>query len=390
MLLWGGGITVTYSLVGGMRSVAFTDFLQFTALVIVLAIMANKIITMLGGVEQVFTQAYAQRPSHFDLGFFAKRLHWGVFALVANVICWGIFGGLLSLPNVQRMLMANNQAAAKQVFFSTAALLPVLYAIFSFIGLGALVLYPALPRVQVIPKLVASLFSGAAQGGGIGLLAVLMSTVDSFLHSAAVGLVADLLYPGGTSPAEEVKRLRAVQLASLGLGVFGIAIAATSSASLYLNYFSWVLFSFVAIPFLGGTLGLKAHPKDLWLAVGVALVAEISGLIFYYDYRADWWYGSYVHTVWFFALVANALTYFSSHYLRNSGFVWVDQKGAPAPPWRLTFAAFTHWLSSFLPTPANAKTFAKTTIFANQKGYTLAFFLCLNYLVPLFMSTRTC
>ena len=256
----------------------------------------------------------------------------GGTSIILAAIFWGAFGSMLSAPNVQRMLMAKEEPRIRAMLLGGAAMTPVLFGLFTIIGMGALAYYPGLQRAAVLPTLLQGFANNGLLRGMflVGILAVLMSTIDSFLHSASVTVVGDLIYTQQSFEEDNTQHLRAVQLTAILLGLVALYMASTGQQSLYLNYGSWLLFSFFVPPLLGGLMGLETKNKDLWRALLAALVVEAVGLGINWEGRADWWYGHYLHSVWFAAILANLLVYLASHYLRNGAFVCRAQTPADA------------------------------------------------------------
>ena len=385
-----GGAIIIYSTAGGMRAVAVTDLLQLIALIVTTSLLAYKVTALNSGIGPLLAKIKAHHAPQLDLSGYLRGLHFGGFSLILVIFFWSIFGYLMPPPQLQRMLISKDQEGIRHMFFSAAVFTPVLFCAFIVIGLGILVLHPGLARGQVIPTLLTTLFSNILARGTvtIGTMAVVMSTMDSFLHSAAVTLVSDILFPKKNFDKSETKHLRLIQGVAFFLGIGALLVASIWETSLYLTYAGVMLFSFCLLPLIGGLVGLKTSRRDFWIAFAAAFLVEGIGLLIMTQLDRELWYSGVKDTVWLFAILTNILTYFASHYLRNGGIVWGDNSGQAASPWKPSWGSFQGWLASFLPTPANARTFVKYTIFSNQEGYVLSFFLCLNYLVPFFMSTR--
>ena len=225
--------------------------------------------------------------------------------------------------------MAKDQQTVRRMFFNGVLVTPLLYAALIFIGFGALLLYPGLQRDQVVPTPLQGLFRGATQGIVlVGLLAVLMSTIDSFLHSMSVTIVIDFFALHQKPATTQLKNLYKTQLIGLLGGIFSLYVASVWQANLYLYYVAQVLFSLFLIPFLIGVMGIQTHARDFWVALVCALLAMGVGFGLHIQQWRTWWYSHYMNTIWLLGITTYLATYFLSHYLRNGRLLWLNPKSS--------------------------------------------------------------
>lgn len=86
---------------------------------------------------------------------------------------------------MQRMLMARNKQQIANMFYTGIAFEPPFRLTILLIGLAAVVSYPGISASEALPHVVHKLLPVGVKGlAVIGLLAVIMSTADSFLNSA--------------------------------------------------------------------------------------------------------------------------------------------------------------------------------------------------------------
>ena len=370
--IWvGGGLITCYAALGGMRAVAFTDFFQFIALVVMLSVLTHVTLYHAGGLKTVLATWSTQYPAKIKFG-----AHLFTFSSLSSTIFRGVFCSVLAPPVVQRMLAAQNKQQVKHMFLTAAAFLPVLRLVLTFIGLGAAVLYPGLKQNMVVPHLIQQLFSLPLQGFMIaGLLAVLMSTADSFLHTAATTVVNDVRLPHRSQQGANTQTLGMVRFISFSLGIGAMLLATTTGVDRYLRYIAWAVLSPFLIPFVAGVMGLKTDKRDLLIALLFTLVGEAVGLFHFWPNR-HFRLLSHLHTAWGGAMLLGTTAFFVSHYWRNGGFM-----GSSAHSTQQLGKA----LQRALPTAASLTHHLNKNVFVGQKSYVLAFFICINFMLPYFM-----
>ncbi len=227
-----GTATVLYTMVGGMRAVIWTDFVQFIVYtlgaVIAFVLLLDRVD---GGLPQVLEMA-RHAPGGVD------KLRLFDFALVfdRHTTFWaGLVGGsVLAIGShgvdqllVQRYLCARNQRHAGWALGLSGVVVLVQFAFFMLIGLALYAHYlQHPPKVPFGPKDGDRVFStfivDELPPGVLGLVlgalfAVIMSTLSSSLNSAATVTVHDLIArmrPGLGDRA----RLRIAKRAIVGFG----------------------------------------------------------------------------------------------------------------------------------------------------------------------------
>jgi Na+/proline symporter len=206
------GLTIGYTMFGGMLADAVTDLIQGIMLTLGLVIVCLAVVAQLGGVgEAAAAVAQSDRIS----------LTSADVPLLDTLEAWAIpvFGSLVTAEIVGRIVSARSAEVARRaslsagVIYITVGLIPV------FIGLVGYRLAPNLDDPEHLMSVVAlatlptvgyALFAGA-------LSSAILSTVNSTLLIAAGLLSHNLLIP-----ALGVQRERAkVLLARGGVGAFG-------------------------------------------------------------------------------------------------------------------------------------------------------------------------
>ncbi|MGY8796898.1 MAG: sodium:solute symporter family protein, partial [Woeseiales bacterium] len=184
----GCGIVIFYTTFGGMRAVVATDMVQFTILAIGMPLVLFFGINYVGGVDAMIAAIPADRielpGAHFE---------WlGLFALVLVFM----FGETLVPPYVQRLLVGKSaKQAARGTLFSGLFSIPF-FAITGLIGLVALAIDPTLDSNLAMPSVVVTVMPPVLKGLVIAaMISIVMSSADSFLNSASIAFVNDVVQP---------------------------------------------------------------------------------------------------------------------------------------------------------------------------------------------------
>ena len=276
-VLWTVGLSlVLYTAAGGVRSVAFTDVLQFMALTLVVSLMANKLCQEVGGVKMLFFKVHQAYPKHlqfFNHPYFYKKM--------ASSLLWGFFPVVLLYPPIlQRLLMVDTPAQARNMLINSSLFYMVFRVMIMIIGLGALLLHPEIKPGNFTPFLIKEVFSQGMQGILVcGVLAVMMSTADSFLNTAGIIAVRDIIRPlsatFSTKHSFFVCEVRLMQLLTLVIGVLAIMTAQKSAHTHQMLFYSRVTLSSLIIPFFGSIFSTK---NNVTLLVG-SLMGFVVGTV---------------------------------------------------------------------------------------------------------------
>jgi SSS family solute:Na+ symporter len=198
-----GLATITYTFLGGMRAVLWTDFVQLVVYLIgAVAALALLVERLPGGATALWSAAgEAGKLRVFDL-----RLDWS-----DPYVLWaGLLGGLfLTLGShgadqmmVQRYLCARRERDAAKALVASGFVVLAQFALFLVIGVALWAFYAAHPG-QVFDRsdrVFARFIVGELPPGLLGLVlgavfAAAMSTLSSSLNSSATATWNDLVKP---------------------------------------------------------------------------------------------------------------------------------------------------------------------------------------------------
>ncbi|GHT98027.1 sodium:pantothenate symporter [Alphaproteobacteria bacterium] len=180
----GSLIVIMYSTFGGIRSVVFTDVLQFFILIIGIPLMASVALNKIGGVESLISSIPASHL-HINVSSMGFFVH-----VVFFVVCaFPYFNPVL----IQRILMSKNAQQASNSLIIAGALYIPFYVIIAIIALCAVAIFPDTDPNNAFLDILHYSLPPIVKGIAIsGVLAVIMSTADSFLNVSVISAVRDV------------------------------------------------------------------------------------------------------------------------------------------------------------------------------------------------------
>jgi SSS family solute:Na+ symporter len=282
-IMWGivflAVVTGAYTIYGGMKASAWTDFLQMIVMLLAGVLLPVLALQRTGGLGQLAREL----PEKFDM--FLPPTHeqfpWtGVFT---GFITVGLWYTCASQHIVQRVLSAKNEWHARMGVVS-AGFLRILTPLFFVIpGIAAYKLFPELEATrrqdQAYLLLVQTLIPTGLKGLVLaGMAAALMSTVSTVLNSTSTLLTIDLykkLLRPAASDREQVVFGMAAGAVVLVVSIFIAFLYIESPEALFRlvqRIFFWIAPPF-SVVFLLGLLWRRANGT-------AAVVTILSGFAF--------------------------------------------------------------------------------------------------------------
>jgi len=289
-LLVSGLVTLTYSTLGGLRSVILTDLFQFAIAMIGTIGAAIYIIQMpeIGSVEALLSHAQVSGKIDFLPDFSDPDQLWMLFIIPIAVQWWSVWypgaepggGGYI----VQRMLAAKNERHAlyATLFFNFAhyALRPWPWIM---IALASLVFFPGLADIQTAfpdidaniinddlayPAMLTFLPKGLIGLVILSLISALLSTLSTHLNWGA-SYVAHDFYKRFVEPEADQKKLVLIGRLSTLFLMF--------SAALIALYLESALSAFNILLQIGAGTGLIFILRWFWWRINT--YSEISAMV---------------------------------------------------------------------------------------------------------------
>lgn len=282
-------LVMVYSMLGGIRAVVWTDAIQAIVLIAGALVCILVIVSKVpGGFSQVI--ASGQLNDKFSLGSFSFNLTDSTFWVV---LVYGIFINLQNFGAdqnyIQRYLTSKSMADAQRSAFWGAMLYIPVSLMFLFIGTALFVLYQSgaatLPESlqyadqadRIFPYFIAHELPPGITGLLIAsIFAAGMSTISTSYNSSATILLTDFYEKYIFENPPEKKKLMALYLSSIGIGIAGMLVALLMINTKSVLDSWWKLASI----FSGGILGLFMLGIFSQLQNSkAAMVGVISGLL---------------------------------------------------------------------------------------------------------------
>ncbi len=293
------GILLTYSLLGGMRAIIFSEVFKFT--IFILIIPASCLIAMIkvGGIENIINSL---PKSHTQFNITSENL--------PTLISFIIYSILPSYnPElVQRYLIARNSSQLKSAFKAAFGFSIIIALSITFISYLVKSSGYSGDSAEVLLFFIQEYLPVGLKGVMIaGLLAIFMSKSESSVSATSIIIVNDILKL--LFPQLSQKR----QLLLLRFFIFGlicIALIVSSSATQLIDIL-WFARNFwdpiIFIPLTAGFLGFKTNDKSFLSSAFLAIIFTIGAGIYI---------GEFATISYCFGIMGSGIGFFIAHYLQ--------------------------------------------------------------------------
>ena len=249
----GMGILIFYSTFGGVRAIAYTDVFQFFVFFIAIPTACIVALDEIGGTSALIEQL---PQSHLTVKLTSNNIllfaSWIFFNIPATA---GVY--------IQRFLMAkDSKQLAKSLKIITAIQFPfvVITCLIAFIVRATA---PDIdPNTAFIYFIEHYLYVGIKGFVIAGMLAVIMSTADSWLNNTGIICAHDIckkLFPS----ISDKKELSIARLSTVIIGIFAIFIAIAGTGIMELCWFIFNFWApFMLVPIASGFLGFRTNSKS--------------------------------------------------------------------------------------------------------------------------------
>ncbi|MCB1487597.1 MAG: sodium:solute symporter family protein [Bauldia sp.] len=247
----GCGIVILYTTFGGMRAVVMTDIIQFLILAIGMPLVLIFGISYVGGVDALVAAVPADR-----LAIPGDHYTWlglgGLFLVF-------MFGETLVPPYVQRLCIGRTaKQAARGTLYSGLFSIPF-FAITGVIGLVALAIDPTLDSNLAMPKVVVTVMPPVLKGLVIAaVISIVMSSADSFLNSASIAFINDIVNPLRARALSPRASLFLAKVVTATVGVLSVIFALTISGILDILIYAYTYWApVVLVPLIATIYGYR-------------------------------------------------------------------------------------------------------------------------------------
>ena len=210
----GTAVVLAYSVSGGLRSVVFTDIIQFALLIAGIA----GLLFFLGGRIEAGDVGRAVQAAGRDgyLSLF-RDFRTSALMVLSFTLAWTI-----SPIALQRIRAGRSEEAARKGLFATAAMLALLYAAVVLAGILALPLFGGVAPSETLLTALIKTKTGVALGGLLfaTVLAALLSTMDTAINTGALSLTRDVIDQIRPRAAERPVLVSRIATVAVGVGAF--------------------------------------------------------------------------------------------------------------------------------------------------------------------------
>lgn len=268
----GGSIITLYSVFGGIKSVTFTDVLQFFTFGITVPIIAYYIASTLDNINVITTTLTINPLFNYHQVFDFTRAKSLSYLFIFFFIAIPGFGPAI----FQRMVMAQNVIQVRKSLIISGIGCLFLGLMMSWIGILIISTVPNIEASDVVKHVLLNSYSVIGLKGLIltGILAMVMSTVDSYVNSASILIVHDFFKPLGLKIKNE---LLLAKWTSLLIGSVAMIVATLSSGNLMHLFIVANMFymPIVTIPFVMALLGFRSTSKSVLIGIGAGFITVI-------------------------------------------------------------------------------------------------------------------
>lgn len=269
----GCGIVIVYTAIGGMRSVIYTDVLQYVMLAIGMPLALVFGIIQIGGIEPLLASV---PPDHLTLP--GPEFTWLALAGLFFVF---MFGETLVPPYMQRLLAGrNNKAIVRGTLYAGLLSFPF-FVVTGLIGLVALALNPDLNPNFALPYVVDTVMPPVLKGILFAaVISIVMSSADSFLNSASIAFVNDIYNPLRKRPMSAPGQLFLAKLVTVIVGIASVVFAVSIESVLDLLVYAYQYWApIIVVPLVAAIFGYRGTGTFVWSAGVGAVVTFVWGTV---------------------------------------------------------------------------------------------------------------
>jgi Na+/proline symporter/signal transduction histidine kinase len=263
-------VVIVYSAVGGIKSVTFTDVLQFFTFGTIIPLLGFLIWKDIKGIEVVLEVVENNSNYNFS-GFSFSNPNF------INMLQLSFIFAIPALhPSLfQRISMSNSIAQIRNSFMNSSIAAIFLVLITCWIGILMYTVNPNIDPNTVWIHIINNYTSPGLRGIAIvGIIAMIMSTADSYINSSGV-LISNDIYSLFTDVSPK-KKLFITRIASLIIGSLSVFLAIYSTDILDLllianNFYVPI----VSVPLLFAIFGFRSSAKSVLIGMFAGLLSVI-------------------------------------------------------------------------------------------------------------------
>lgn len=224
-----GVVFISFTAIGGMLSVAYTDTICGIVMIIGCWIMMFVMLRKVGGFETLHITLAEISPKHLD-PFSGGDMNMGM--IISWLLVYSV-GNMGSAQYLTRFYSAKNEEVARRSVYIACPAFIILYIPMMIIGLCGFVLVPGIVGDNnVTPTLLYQLMPDAVIGiMAASMLMAAISTADSVLLIAGTTFARDFYQKRINPQANSEKILKISRISTLVIGVIAMVMSLTISTS---------------------------------------------------------------------------------------------------------------------------------------------------------------
>lgn len=305
-------IVVLYSSFGGIKAVTFTDIIQIFTFAVAIPIVSLIIWGTLDDSERVLERLVSNQNFDYTQVF---NVHNPRF--LDSVLLFLFFIIPTLEPAIfQRINMAKNTIQGRRSFILASFICLLISLVIAWIGVLLWAKNPNLNPNNLLAHIINDYSYPGLKGIiAVGVMAIVMSTADSYINSAAV-LVANDVFPFKVNNKDNSNSLILPRVTSVIVAAISFSLAFNTQSLLELTFLIWGSYMpIITVPLILAILGFRSTPR----AVLTGMLAGLSTMIAFKFLDVK------IKAV-IPAMCANGAFLFISHYLLGESGGWVGVK----------------------------------------------------------------
>ena len=259
-------IIMTYAGAGGMRAVVANDTLHFCVLMVSLPLVFYFGTQAIGGFEKLYFYSSMNFSNNIS------------YSSIALIFLSFFFGETLVPPYVQRLLIGKTIKDTIKGNMASGLLSIPFFLMIGLIGIIAVTMNPDLNPNLALPYVVLESMPTGLKGLAIaGMMAIILSSADSFLNAASVSITHDVLTPI-IPRLTQAQKLLISKYSTYVVALSGLlfTLSLESAIDILLEaYMFWT--PIILVPFVAGVMSVQ-RPKKAFLygaITGISVVTVI-------------------------------------------------------------------------------------------------------------------
>lgn len=272
------------------------------------------------------------------------------------------------------------------MYYMSVAFTPAVAFLIVVVSLGVLIINPQTSPSSVFHEAILQVLPGRLYGLAVsGLLAIIMSSADSYLNSAGLLVANDVFKPLFIKEGQSFNELAWVRMVTFLIGGATVVVAMYTNNIISLFHYGIAFFAMtVAVPLVLGVLGLNSSSKSFFVSMGLSLLAFAFARVLLPVNL-----GIYVIPI---GMMTSLVSFMVMHLVENEGISLIRRQEEDAitqlirTPQHKTLLSY---LWRYLPTPRNIMRFSQSRVnLYGESHLLLSAFLAINFMVPYFMWSK--